>query len=227
MATPFLNLFCTDEDVAIKAPGDYPGLVPSHQRAAFGTGASLADWILTATEDLEAIGLSPGHVVRLTRTTQDALADLVGVVSVTGMAATLCRLGELDETTGPAPVFPDGASITYDARTVRPQIVQVTRDMLVRYGYIDFSYVADPGTFRRLCVLNVLIDLFGSQHRAAKAGTSPEEDFRVKYGDLLAERDMELKRIDALHSPATEQPSRRPALGPMVTPSTWRVPPNY
>lgn len=185
----FDSLLATDEDVAIKAAGDFDLLIPAHQWAAYGTDGDLSGWTLSTSANLA--GLTVGHVVHLQRGAGGDWRDLLAVESVDAGAGTvtLRRIG-MEAGDGPPPTVTSG--LHFHAPTARPQIASVTRSILRRFGFANYAAISaaldgtgDPEHFRDLATLDVLISLLGAQHRTGNA----EENFHVKYKDLLAERD--------------------------------------
>lgn len=188
----FDDLLCNDEDVAIRAAGDFAQLIPAHQRAAYGTDGTLTAWTLTTTASLT--GLVSGHVVYLERPSTP-WADLLAVSSKAGGVVTLRRIGMISGD-GPPPTPPSGTTaVTFYAPTARPQIASATRTILRKFGLASYDAIAgttradgttpgDAEDFRDLATLDVLISLLWTQHRA---GVS-EENFHTKYRDLIEER---------------------------------------
>jgi hypothetical protein len=185
----FDECLATDEDVAIKAAGDFATLIPAHQRAAYGTDGTLSNWTLSTAANLT--GLGAGHVVHVGRS-GNAWHDLLAYQSKSGGDLTLRRVG-MDSGYGPPPSPPAGTVlVTFWAPTALPQIKAVTASILRRFGFADYAAIGsaldgagDPEHFRPLATISVLIDLLGTQHRAG----SSEENFHTKYKDLLAERE--------------------------------------
>lgn len=220
----FDSLLTTDEDVAIRAAGDFATLVPAHQRAAYGTDGELSGWTLTTGANLS--GLAAGHVVAFERKTP-AWHDLLAVESAdTGAGTvTLKRIG-LDAGDGPPPAPLGGTTgLLFYAPTARPQIAAATRTILRRWGFADYAAIAsaldgagDAEDFRELATLDVLISLLGTQHRAG----SSEENFHTKYKDLIAERaTLSAELVDQYEVPTT---GARPLIASVMRLPTYRTP---
>lgn len=221
----FDSLLARDEDVAIKAAGDFAVLVPAHQRAAHGTDGTLDGWTLATSASLT--GLGGGHVVVVQTGGGGAWRDVLAVESVDTDAGTvtLRRIG-MDAGDGPPPIPPAGtATVTFYAPTARPQIAQATRTILRRFGFADYAAIAaaldgdgDAEDFRDLATLDVLISLLWTQHRAG----SSEENFHTKYRDLIEERKaLAAELVDAYEIPPTDS-TAKPLVASVMTLPTYR-----
>jgi hypothetical protein len=133
--------WCTDEDLALRAAGDFAILCPKDQALARGNdGAFSANdlWTLTsASTNFVAQGVSPGNVVQLSKQGVFQGTELFGVAAVGPLGVTLKRKG-LAQNVGLPPAQSGGIStVSFAVLTLQPQIMRATFDMNQRYGIDD------------------------------------------------------------------------------------------
>lgn len=185
-------LYCTDEDIKVRASGDYDMLVPSDQVIVSGTDGTIAagSWSLTsASVDFVAAGLSVGNVFQLTLTGHASPAHF-GVSLVAPRTVDLKRIGMA---LGMPPVAFSASAVTFGAPTFRPQIEDASYDLNRRYGIDDTfathsaNYLYDSRELRQACVLTVLMRQYAIESRAREGDfASKLLVVREELSDLLA-----------------------------------------
>jgi hypothetical protein len=190
--------YCSDEDVAVRAPADYATLCAGEVVARGGDGTFLASdrWTLrSAAVDFAACGLRPGHVVQLTQAAAPNVGafgqgELFGVVLAATGSVTLRRRG-LPPGAGMPPAPPAGlAGVAFAVPTLATTIEEASHQLDQRYGVDDLRAGRrhvdqyDPRVLRAACVLSVLAD------RYLACMKQPGDDFDRKaqyYRSLLDE----------------------------------------
>jgi hypothetical protein len=130
------TVFCSDEDVALRAGTDYPILVPPWQLMAQGTdgvfGANFP-WILSsASVNFAAQGVHARQVVHLTGASFGSQGQLLAVdgVSTDGTALNLRRLGRAPGQGQPPVPVAGLSSVAFKVVTFDPQIDMATYDVM-------------------------------------------------------------------------------------------------
>ncbi len=179
-------VYASDEDVAVRATGDFAVLAPDWQKAASGFDGVLAagaPWTLSsATVDFEAAGVKSGHVVSLRKpaTIFKGAGELLAVASAAGKNLTLRRIGA-GRGEGAPPAPPAGVSgVEFLITTLAPQIEEASFDLNRRFG-IDPRVsgrspdaLHDRRDLRAACVLTVLAQRYAAETRGS------EGDFPLK-----------------------------------------------
>lgn len=195
---PLRQVYCTDEDVALRALGDYPVICPDSQKLAHGADgvfAAGAAWTLTSPSvDFAGYGVHAGHVVHLTRprSAYRNEGELLAVAAADAGAITLRRLGK-PPGIGQPPAPPSGlTAVEFTVLTFDPQI-DVASDDANRWFGIDPNLpdqapaqLYDPRALQQFCVLHVLRRAYAIQVKAR------EGDSALKLEQIVAELD-ELK----------------------------------
>jgi hypothetical protein len=160
------TLWCTDEDLALRAAGDFALLCPKDQALARGADGvfNLADlWTLSsATNDFLAQGVAPGNVVQLSKQGVFLGTELFGVSAVTSSGVTLKRKGLAGGIGLPSSPYGGANGVSFAVLTLQPQIVRATYDLDQKYGIDDLiqgrrsSDVYDPQEVLDATVLMVL-----------------------------------------------------------------------
>jgi len=187
------TVYATDEDVALRAPADFPILCPRDQKLASGTDGSFSPsdpWtLLSPSVDFSACGLAPGQVISLTRPTANFKppGEALVVASVAGGAVSLRRKGQPARTGQPPGTAAGLSGIEFAVTTLAPQIERAAYDLDRRYGIDDLvtgrrvSDMYDPREVREATVLTVLSRQYLAMSRetgdpfAAKAGLAKGE----------------------------------------------------
>jgi hypothetical protein len=201
MAT-LTTLYATDEDLSIRAAGDFALLCPKDQKLAEGTdGAfSAADrWTLTsASNDFQALGLKAGHVIQLSKQGVFRGTEELVVVSAAPGSVTLKRKG-----LAPSVGFPPGpaggsSGINFVVTTLEPQIERTTYDLNLRYSVDDLimgrraTDFYDIREVNEACVLEVLWTQYAAMARNAGENS---DHFAKQAASRKAELDTLLGRV--------------------------------
>ncbi len=198
------NVYATDEDIAIRAPADFPILCPKDQKLAAGADGSFSaslPWTLTSSSvDFSACGLTPGKILLLTKpvATFKPPGEALVVVSTAPFAVTLRRKG-LGSGAGQPPAPPSGLTgVEFAAVTLGPQIECSSYDLNRRYGIDDqvpgrrVVDLYDPREIREATILSVLY----RQYVAMSRETGDQGDtFGAKAVLVKSELDDLLDRV--------------------------------
>jgi hypothetical protein len=202
------TVYATDENIAIRASGDFAVLCPDWQKLAYGTDGAFgpgAPWVLTsASVGFAAAGVSAQHIVRLTKpsTAFKGSGELLAVDSATGSAITLRRLGgALNAGQPPAPAA--GLSgVEFLIATLDPQIEEASFDLNRRF-MIDPnvagrspSDIYDLRDLRQACVLAVLVQRYAAEVRGNQG------DFALKLTQVRQELGEVLARLELRWGPS-------------------------
>lgn len=202
-------VYANDEDVAIRATGDFAVLIPAWQKVAFGTDGAFASgepWALTsASLDFEAAGVKSGHVISLRKPSSlfKGTGELLAVASAVGNRLVLRRIGaRAGEGAPPAPAA--GVSgVEFQIATLFPQIEEASFDLNRRFN-IDPRVpgrspdaLHDRRDLRAACVLAVLAQRYAAETRGA------EGDFPLKLKQITSELSETLARIEVRWRTAT------------------------
>ncbi len=200
MAAPTLlsQVYATDEDVAIRACGDYPVLCPEWQKLAAGTDGVISSgtpWVLTSSSvNFQTNGVASNCVVILyaPKSSFAGGGELFAIDSATGGSMMLRRLGQaLNMGQPPAPAA-GLTAVAFKVKTLAQQIEDASYDLNQRFGidpnqpYRDTTFVYDLRILRQLCVLTVLQRQYTNEARG-KDGDFMEKLKRVNsdLNDLL------------------------------------------
>lgn len=199
-------MYCTDEDIAIRAPGDFRILCPKDQllaQGADGVFAPGARWVMSsASVDFGAQGVKRGHVAVLTKPTSSfpEPGSILAVESVAGQAVTLRRRG-MNAGIGQPPAPAAGLSgVEFWFLTFAAQIGNASFELNQRYGVDDLvvgrrtSDLWDPQELVDVCVLKVLVDQYSAMAR--DAGNGSNDHLWTKYRATKDELDETLRRVE-------------------------------
>lgn len=202
-------VYASDEDVAVRATGDFAVLAPDWQKAAFGIDgvfAPGAPWTLSsATVDFEAAGVRSGHVVCLRKPTSSfkGSGELLAVASAAGTSLTLRRIGAgLGEGAPPAP-WAGISGVEYRIATLAPQIEEASFDLNRRFGIDPLVSSRSPAALfdrrelRAACVLTVLAQRYSAETRGG------EGDFPLKLQRINQDLSDVLARLEVRWNSAT------------------------
>lgn len=189
MSAPLTIVYATDENLAVRATGDFAVLCPDWQKQAYGADGVFSSgipWVLTsATVDFQASGVAPGMIARLTgpRTSFPGSGDMLAVDSVAGSNLTLRRIGQAPGV-GAAPGAAGVTGVTFAVLTMGPQIEEASYS-LNRQWNIDAglpgrtpSDLYDLRDLRQATVLTVLLRRYVAETR------SKDGDFSLKIGAI-------------------------------------------
>ncbi len=200
-------VYATDEDIAVRAGGDFTTLCPGWQQMAFGTDGFFlpgTPWILNSTAtNFAANNVMPNQVVVLSQPKSQFPGGgvLLAVDSVNGNSLTLRRLYK-DLNVGQPPAPAAGLSgVTFAINTFDPQIEEASFDLKRRFG-IDENIVDRTSSWiydlRDLCAATVLTVLFARYSQEAR---SDRGDFPRKIEQTKIELEQVLARVQIRWGP--------------------------
>ncbi len=208
-------LLCNDEDILVRAGGDFAVLVPSWQIQAAGTDgvfAPASPWTMTsASADFAAYGVAPNQVVWLTapKAFYPGGGQLLAIDSVaTGQVVLRRPYKDLHVGQPPAPIA-GLTGVTFSVMTLDPQIDNASFDIKRRFSVDETivgrssSWVFDLRDLRMATVLSVLLDRYTQEQRTATG------DFPLKVGRIRQQLDDVLARVQVRWGPrgASAEPS--------------------
>jgi hypothetical protein len=201
-------LFCTDEDILVRAEGDYPTLVPAAQSLAAGADGSIAGWVLSSpSTNFAAQGVIPGDVIFVqaiptvpaAAAAAPAALGFAGeafVADVVGASVNLRRSG-FDSGIGQIPGPVGGyTGLRFQCRTLRPQIKQVSNRIRQEINWAGDADLVTAEDLTELAVLWVLADRYLDKWRSvASAGQQQGDIWGQKAKQRVAERDDLLRKL--------------------------------
>jgi hypothetical protein len=200
-------VYATDEDIAVRAGGDWFLLAPAWQQMASGSDGSFTNgspWVLNSTSvNFQSNSVQPNQVVQLSGPKQyfPGSGALFAIDSVAGTAITLRRLHK-DLNVGQPPVPSTGlVGVTFTINTLDPQIEEASFDIKRRFGIdenIGFrtsSWVYDLRDLRMATVLTVLRDRYTQEVRSERG------DWARKIGLINTELQTVLDRVQVRWGP--------------------------
>jgi hypothetical protein len=208
-------VYATDEDIAVRAGGDFITLCPNWQQMAYGTDGLFAPgspWVLNSTAtNFEANNVAPNQVVWLSqpKTQYPGGGVLLAIDSVLGTSVTLRRLHK-DLNVGQPPAPAAGlANVTFTINTLDPQTEEASFDIKRRFGIDEnivertSSWIYDLRDLRMATVLSVLLARYTQETRGDKG------DFPRKLDQIKVELNQVLDRVQVRWGPFgnSEEPS--------------------
>jgi hypothetical protein len=200
-------VYATDEDLAVRAGGDFIALCPAWQQMAYGTDgvfANNAPWVLSSSSvNFATNGVAPNQVVQLTapKTQYPGGGILLAIDSVSTNAITLRRLHK-DLNVGQPPAPSTGLTgITFTINTLDPQTEEASFEIKRRFGidetqaYRSSSWVFDLRDLRMATVLTVLR---GCYHQGARTDRG---DFARKAREIETALQVVLDRVQVRWGP--------------------------
>ena len=200
-------IYATDEDVAVRAGGDFITLCPAWQQMAAGNdGFFAADspWIFNSVStSFQNNNVYPNQVLWLTgpKSVYPGGGQLLAVDSVSGSSLTLRRLHQnlnIGQPAGPAAGL---TGITFAINTLFPQIEEASFAIKRQYGidenitYRDSSWVYDLRDLRIATVLWVLYDRYTAETRTERG------DFARKASVIKNQLSQVLDRVQVRWGP--------------------------
>jgi hypothetical protein len=191
--------WCTDEDLALRAAGDFAILCPKDQALARGADGAFSSgdlWTISSpSNNFLAQGIAPGNVVQLSKQGVFLGTELFGVAAVALAGITLKRKG-LTQGAGLPPSPAGGnAGVSFAVLTLQPQILRATFDLNQRYGIDDLigtrrsCDLYDPQELLDATVLLVLWRAYEEMARSAGERAdhfaAQAKHYRQDYLDLL------------------------------------------
>ncbi len=202
-----LPVYATDEDIAVRAGGDFVTLCPQWQQMAAGADGFFSagiPWVLNSTAvNFETNGVAPNQVVQLTapKTQFPGGGQLLAVDSVSGNTVTLRRLHK-DLNVGQPPAPAAGIlGVQFAINTLDPQIEEATFDIKRRFGidenitFRDSTWIYDQRDLRMAVVLSVLQDRYSAENRSNRG------DFFQKITQIRRQLDAIIDRVQVRWGP--------------------------
>lgn len=196
--TALETVFCNDEDIAIKAGGDFVLLTPQWQRLAYGTDGAFSAGSFTMTSATATFtgDLQDGNVIWLTKPVNYYHGgELLAVSSVPDDTSLVLRRVGIPDGVG---VPPGGNSaltgVEYAVPTMMPQIEEATRELSRRLN-IDPDVIGrtpqdihDLHDLELATVLTVLINRMSSELQAdAKSGWNVKlKNFKDEFDSVMS-----------------------------------------
>jgi hypothetical protein len=200
-------VYATDEDILVKASGDFVTLAPPWQTMAKGTDGAFANgipWVLSsASVNFGTNGVKPNQVIQLTapKSQYPGGGDLLAIDSVSGSSITL-RRPHKDLNVGMPPAPSAGlTSVAFSIVTFDPQIEEASFDIKRRFGidenitFRDSTWIYDQRDLRMLTVLTVLYDRYTAELRSDRG------DWVRKMGHIRNLRDEITDRVQVRWGP--------------------------
>ena len=149
-SAPLTTVYATDEDIAVRAGGDYVLLCPRWQKLAQAndgafTATAGGSWVLnSASAAFQASAIQTGNVVWITGNTSTfkGSGELFGIDSVTPTSVTLHRVGVAAGVGMPPGPAAGVTALQYTLLTFYPQIENAS-------FLINRTYHIDPNVPRR------------------------------------------------------------------------------
>lgn len=211
-------LYATDENIAVRASGDFLDLVPEWQVLAAGSDGVISSgspWVLSsASGSFVLAGVMPGHIMTLDGPAFGPDGLLAAVDSCTATTITLRRAGAKASGLGQPPGIATG--IVYSIPTLGPQIEDATYDINHRFGIDDLivlrsaTQLYDLRELRQATVLTVLYRQYTTMSR-------------TKEGDWAAKRDLAKQELDDLLDRVSLRWKQNPVDPPDTTKFSTRI----
>jgi hypothetical protein len=180
LPTQTTPVYATDEDIAVRAGGDFVTLCPLWQQMAYGVDGVFAaspgapGWVLSsASVNFQSNGVTPNQVVQLTapKSQYPGGGQLLAIDSVSGSSLTLRRLHK-DLNVGQPPAPAQGLTgVVFTVNTLDPQTEEASFDLKRRFGIDensstrDSSWIYDLRDLRMATVLTVLYGRYTAEAR--------------------------------------------------------------
>jgi hypothetical protein len=199
-------VYCTDEDILVRATGDFSTLCPPWQQMAAGTDGvflSGTPWVLTSTSvNFATQGVAPNQVVWLTgpKTNFPGGGQLLAIDSVSGSSITLRRVYK-DLNVGQPPGAGGVTGVTFAVNTLDAQIANATFDIKRRFGIDEnivgrtTAWVYDVQDLRMATILLVLRERYMQEARTDRG------DFARKAKTMDVEFQTILDRVQVRWGP--------------------------
>ncbi len=199
--------YATDEDIAVRAGGDFITLCPPWQQMAAGTDGyfnSGSPWVFNSTAtNFQSNNVCPNQVLWLSapRSQYPGTGQLLAIDSVSGTSLTLRRLHK-DLNVGNPPAPAAGlTNITFAINTLDPQTEEASFDIKRRFAIDErivarsSSWIYDMRDLRMATILSVLYDRYTSEARTERG------DFAMKIARIRQQLDDVLARVQVRWGP--------------------------
>jgi hypothetical protein len=182
-------VYATDEDIAVRAYGDFAALVPKDAILAQGTDGVFSSgdlWTLnSASNNFATQGIKVSHVVQLSGPAPyKGSGRLFAVGAVNGDAITLRVIGKADGIGSPPSPAGGLTGVSFVIRTFDPQLEDASFQINQQFG-IDPNWpqaaptlIYDLRVLRQTAALTVLVRAYTTDTR------SKDGDFARKIGEL-------------------------------------------
>jgi hypothetical protein len=202
-------VYCGDEDILVRAGGDFAILVPAWQVMASGNDGvftSGSPWVLTSTAvNFATNNVQPNMVVWLTapRASYPGGGQLLAIDSVSGSSITLRRAHQ-DLNVGQPPGAGGVTAVAFSVPTLFPQIEEASFDLKRRFAIDDQTggdyarstkWMYDMRDLRIATVLQVLLDRYTQEQRTERG------DFAIKAQRIRQQLDDVLNRVQVRWGP--------------------------
>jgi hypothetical protein len=201
-------VYCTDEDIAVRAGVDWFLLCPAWQQMAAGTDGYFSNgspWILNSiVTNFQNNNVAPNQVVQLSAPKPNfpGGGQLFAIDSVAGTAITLRRLHK-DLNVGQPPGPAAGLTgVTFTINTLDPQTEEASFDIKRRFGideniaFRTSSWIYDVRDLRIATVLSVLLARYTQEARSDKG------DWARKINLIKTELEIVLDRVQVRWGPS-------------------------
>lgn len=200
-------VYATDEDIAMRAGGDFITLCPSWQQMAYGVDGYFSNgspWVLNSTvTNFTSNNVAPNQVVWLSapKSQFPGSGQLLAIDSVAGTSITLRRLHK-DLNVGQPPAPAAGITgVTFTINTLDPQTEEASFDIKRRFAIDEnifaraSSWIYDLRDLRIATVLSVLRDRYIAEAR------TDHGDFARKIVLIRQQLDDVLARVQVRWGP--------------------------
>jgi hypothetical protein len=204
-----LPVYCTDEDIAVRAAGDFIALCPQWQQMAAGTDGVFqmsSPWTLYSTAtNFGTNKIAPNQVVILTAPKANfpggGVLAAIDSVSMDGTNVTLRRLHQDLGVGNPFAPAAGLTGVTFTINTLGPQIEEASFDIKRRFGIDETitdrtsSWIFDLRDLRMATVLSVLLSRYTQEARGDRG------DFPRKITQIKSELQGVLDRVQVRWGP--------------------------
>lgn len=185
------TVYCTDENIALRAWGDFAAICPASQKLAYGTDGVIlsADrWTLSsATVDFETAGVIPGHVMLLKAGTFLSGGELFAINAVAGGEVTLRRLGHTASVGQPPAPAAGLTGVTFSVLTFGPQIDVASYDANHFFGIDPLVSTKAPAKLYDQRELQSYVVLTVLKRAYAILAKQKAEDYALKFEQVASE----------------------------------------
>jgi hypothetical protein len=200
-------VYASDEDIAVRAGGDFVTLCPQWQSMAYGTDGVFSPndrWTLrSATVNFQSNGVAPNQVIQLTtpKSQYPGGGALLAVDTVTANAITLRRLHKDAGVGNPPAPLAGLTGVTFAVNTLDPQIEEVSFDLKRRFAINELdagrssTWIYDLRDLRMATVLGVLSDRYIAEARGDRG------DFARKISLVRSQLADVLERVQVRWGP--------------------------
>jgi hypothetical protein len=192
-------VYATDEDIAVRAGGDFVTLCPPWQQMAAGTDgffSSGSPWVFNSVgTNFQSNCVHPNQVVWLSspKSQYPGFGQLLAIDSVSGSSLTLRRLHKNLNVGNPPGPSAGLTNITFAINTLDPQTEEASFDIKRRFAIDEriiaraSSWIYDLRDLRIATVLSVLFDRYTAETRSER-GDFPKKAavMRQQLDDVLA-----------------------------------------